>query len=75
MADPPVTEYMTLKQGKVYTAILEAGIEGVPVRSLMAEFYPKNAPSTLRSCIYYINQAISPMKIGGRGKSYFLSGS
>jgi hypothetical protein len=75
MVDPPVTEYMTLKQGAVYDAILRAGRVGIQTNELMDVFFPKKSPNTLRSCIYYINQAIAPMKIKGRGKSYFLLGS
>ncbi len=73
MADPPITEYMTLKQGRVYRAILDAGQVGIPTKALMDDFFKKNSPVTLRSCIYYINIAIAPMKIEARNKSYFLT--
>ena len=74
MADPPITDRLTLKQGQVYETVLAAGPEGVPSDRLMKDLFKGRSPTTLRSCIYYVNLAIAPMKIEGRKKSYFLSG-
>jgi hypothetical protein len=73
MGDPPVTAKMSHKQQRVYHAIVNAGPEGVQSQALMTVLFDGNSPNTLRSCVYYINKAISPMTIKSRNKSYFIS--
>lgn len=52
----------------MFEAILNAGKEGITEEDLDAKLYSGKGKSTVRSAIHYINKAIRPLQIAGRGR-------
>ncbi len=68
----PLKARLTTRQWDVYTAVVDAGPEGIAASDLLERHLPGRKPGSLRTCIYTINQLINPQRLEGRGGRYFL---
>jgi len=72
MTEPPAALKLTKRQRSVYEDIMSGGHDGYEMNKLMTRFYEGKNSVSLRTCIARINNIISPLKIRGRGKRYFI---
>lgn len=73
MADPPPEASLTGKQHQIYQTVLAAGTKGVCAGDLLRKHYKDRSPTTLRTCIYQINQKVRPINILSRNGVYFIA--
>jgi hypothetical protein len=72
MEEPSPEFSLSERQRQVYDMIVKGGIGGISRTKLFKELFDGKSDVSLRTCVARINQQITPQRLRGRGKRYFL---
>ena len=60
------------RRKELYRCIQKAGPNGIEIQDVHEKLYPGKSSTTLRTAVYYINQAIKPIRIKRKKGRFYI---